>query len=88
MSLFVRSLSEPVRDYLALVEIPTSLDALEESAIRVDNRIREREREGLADKSRSPRERDPNYRYVPASAPCTNLGVEPMQVAYLQTHKD
>ena len=80
MSLFVRSLSEPVRDALALVELPTSLNALVESAIRVDNRIREREREGLADKSRSRRERAPNYKYVPASAPCTYLGVEPMQV--------
>ena len=78
MSLFVRSLSEPVRDALALVELPTSLDALVESAICDDNRLRQRERMGLADKSRSPWERAPNYKHVPASAP--NLGVEPMQV--------
>ena len=32
------------------------------------------------DKSRSQRERAPNYKYVPASAPFTDFSFEPMQV--------
>ena len=40
MVIFNRALSEPVRYALSLLEAPTSLDALVERAIRVDNRIR------------------------------------------------
>lgn len=45
MTIFIRSLSEPVRDALATVEPSKSLDALVQTAIRIDNRVREREKE-------------------------------------------
>ena len=51
MVIFNRAISEPVRYALSLVEAPTSLDALVERAIQVDNRIREQGGDGLANKN-------------------------------------
>lgn len=45
MTLFVHALSESVRDALATVEPPKSFDLLVQTAIRIDNRLRERDRE-------------------------------------------
>ena len=53
MTIFVHALSEPVRDALATLEPLSSLDALARTAIRIDNRVREREREKLIAQSNS-----------------------------------
>ena len=54
MVIFNRALSEPVRYALSLVEAPTSLDALVERAIRVDNRIRKQGGDRFANKNGQP----------------------------------
>lgn len=49
MTVFIHALSEPVRDALATLDPPSSLDALVKTAVRIDNRVREREREKQID---------------------------------------
>lgn len=44
ISLFQNALSDPVQDALVMLDPPATLDALISTAIRTDNRIRERER--------------------------------------------
>lgn len=78
MAIFNRSLSEPVRYALSLVDVPTSLDALVERAIRIDNRIREQGRLELANKSGPTRLKVPQS--VPTASSDSEVGVEPMQV--------
>lgn len=83
MSLFIRALSEPVRDALAMVETPKSLDALVQVAIRVDNRVREREKERLTIKGRPPQMNAQYSKLVAVPAPSTpppDSDNEPMQV--------
>lgn len=90
MSLFVRSLSEPVRDALAMVEIPKSLDALVQIAIRIDNRMREREKERLASKGRPLQMKGQFPKSVAVPFPSTALPEsesEPMQVDGAVVHK-
>ena len=45
MTLFRNALSDPVRDALASLDPAPTLDAMVTKAIRIDNRVRERERE-------------------------------------------
>lgn len=45
MTLFTNALSDPVKDALATIEPPKTLNELVALAIRIDNRVRERERE-------------------------------------------
>ena len=42
-TLFTNALSDPVRDALAIMDPPAALDTLISAAIRIDNRIRERD---------------------------------------------
>ena len=41
MTIFIHALSEPVKDALATLEPPATLDALVRTAIRIDNRVQE-----------------------------------------------
>ena len=45
MTMFIQALSGPVRDALATLDPPATLDALVRTAIRIDNRVQERDRE-------------------------------------------
>lgn len=55
ISMFLNALADPIKDALAVLEPPVSFDALVSTAIRIDNRIREREREKGEKKDRSRR---------------------------------
>ena len=45
ITLFVNAISDPVKDALVTLEPPATLSSLISTAIRIDNRVRERERE-------------------------------------------
>ena len=81
MTLFIHALSEPVRDALATLEPHTSLDALVQTAIRIDNRVRERTKERQSGKggSRHFQVSTPKNMGSPALSDSLDLG-EPMQV--------
>jgi Ty3 transposon capsid-like protein len=88
---FYRGLKDPVKDELAKIEKPETLDSLIEIAVRLDNRLHERrmERDNLAP-SRSSK---PNFQRSstathnssflptpPISYPSTYTGVRPMEI--------
>lgn len=56
ITLFTNALSDPVKDALAALGSPDTFDALVTTAIRIDNRIRERERERRDRRTRVPLE--------------------------------
>ena len=80
MALSILSLSEPVRDALALVGTPKSLDALVQIAIRAENRVREREKERLMVKGRPPSMKAHYSQALSVPAPPADSDIEPMQV--------
>ncbi|KAJ8333531.1 hypothetical protein SKAU_G00415390 [Synaphobranchus kaupii] len=79
-SLFLNALSDSVKDALSVLKVPATFGALVSTAIRVDNRIRERERERAkgGNRDRPPRHLPPPA--LPPSAYPSFSREEPMQV--------
>lgn len=80
-TLFSNALIDPVKDALALMDYPDTLDALISAAIRVDKRIREREWEKQGTKTtRTTHIPHSQAVLVVGNPPYSSIGEEPMQV--------
>ena len=77
---FIRSLSESVKDALAMIDIPKTLDAVVQIAIRIDNRVREREKEKGANKGSQFAMKPQFSKTLSLPLPPTDSDPEPMQV--------